>query len=200
MRAEILLILALTGCQSSPPPPLRPAPPPFAPPLEWQEKALRQQQHLRALLAHNEALHERVRQLETAPAPRSPGLVPQVAAAVPPAKPAEPPAESGPVLMPNAEGMIDLLAAAALTGEEINPFAVRSFPVEAVREIALHLTGLMQGANPCALVNGRPVEPGEAVETLTLVRIEDGAALFQHGSLRLRLPVGEKPVRIKLPL
>lgn len=203
MRAEILLILVLAGCQSAPPQPARATTPPFTPSLEWQEKALRQQQHLRALVAHNEALHERVRQLEEKPATPVPASVkPAAAVEIQPKLAETVPTESGLLLLPNAEGVIDLLAASvpANETEEINPFAVRSVPPDAVREIAVHLTGLIQGAKPCALVNGRPVEPGETVETLTLLRIEDGAAVFQHGPHRLRLPVGEKPVKVKLPL
>lgn len=207
MRIELILLLALTGCQAVPPP--KPATPAllFAPALELQEKALRQQQHIRALIAQNDALHARVRELAT-PAPEV-TKTPPVAekGAPPPTVPASAQsnadqAETIGALAPNAEGVIDLAAIAAQPnqGEEVNPFAVRSLPTDAVREITLHVSGLIQGPAPCALVNGRPVEPGETIETLTLTRIEPGAALFRHGPHVLRLPVSEKPVRLRLAL
>ncbi len=206
MRTEILLLLALTGCQAVPPPKsTTPALPASAPSLELQEKALRQQQHIRALIAQNEALHGRVRELETPPPVPAEPVAADKTAAPPvaeagPVHPADRPlSELTGVLTPNADGVIDL-AALATQSEETNPFAVRSLPADAVREITLHLSGLIQGATPCALVNGRPVEPGETVETLTLVRIEPEAAVFRHGPHLLRLPVAEKPVRLRLAL
>lgn len=209
MRIELILLLALTGCQAVPPP--KPATPAllFAPTLELQEKALRQQQHIRALIAQNDALHTRVRELATPPpTPEVPTTSRVAEKATPtPAVPAsEQPTteerETIGALSPNAEGVIDLAAIAAQPnqGEEINPFAVRSLPTDAVREITLHVSGLIQGPAPCALVNGRPLEPGETIETLTLARIEPGAALFRHGPHLLRLPVSEKPVRLRLAL
>ena len=205
MRIELILLLALTGCQAVPPP--KPATPAllFAPALEFQEKALRQQQHIRALIAQNDALHSRVRELAT-PAPEVPKTPPAAEkGAPPPAAPEQPTTderETIGALSPNAEGVIDLAAIAAqpIQGEEVNPFAIRSLPTDAVREITLHVSGLIQGPAPCALVNGRPVEPGETIETLTLTRIEPGAALFRHGPHLLRLPVSEKPVRLRLAL
>ena len=105
-----------------------------------------------------------------------------------------------PALMPNSDGVIDL--AAVLTdskeGDEVNPFAVRSLPPDAVREITLRVNGLIHGATPCALVNGRTVQPEEAVEALTLVRVEPDVAVFRHGPHLLRLPVSDQPVRVRL--
>lgn len=104
--------------------------------------------------------------------------------------------------MPNADGVIDLAAVLTETkaGDEVNPFAVRSLPPEAVREITLRVTGLIHGATPCALVNGRAMQPDEAVESLTLVQVETDAALFRHGPHLLRVPVSTQPVRIRLAL
>lgn len=199
MRLEPLLLVFLAGCQSAPPAPVPPSPlVAMAPTLELQEKALRQQQQLRAMMAQNDALRSRVRTLENPP----PAAVP---VAPKPAEPSPAPEttleERVAMLAPNAEGLIDLVAAAGSPAtDEVNPFAVRSQPGETGREVNLHVSGLILGKNPCALVNGRPLEPGETIEGLVLVRIIEGAAIFQHGSHLLRLPVAEKPVKIRLPL
>jgi hypothetical protein len=195
MRLEPLLLVFLAACQSAPPAPVPPSPlVAMAPTLELQEKALRQQQQLRAMMAQNDALRTRVRTLENPP----PAAVPP---AEPPSVPETKPEDRVAMLAPNAEGMIDLVAAAKTpAADEVNPFAVRSQPGDAGREVSLHVSGLILGKNPCALVNGRPLEPNEAIEGLVLIRIIEGAAIFQHGSHLLRLPVAEKPVKIRLPL
>lgn len=207
MRIEfgLFLVLTLTGCQSTPPAEVeKPALPAVAPSLDWQERTLRQQQQIRALIAQNDALHARVRELETpAPAaPHVPGLIAEARSPEPAPRTVATTEEEVGVLAPNAEGVIDLVAVILANTEnaEANPFAVRSVPADAVREVALHVSGLVQGDSPFALVNGRTVAPGEAVESFTLVRIEPAAAVVRHGTHRLRLPVSETPVRIRLPL
>jgi hypothetical protein len=229
MRTELVLlplILLWAGCQTSAlhvaPPPEQPVP---APSLDLQEKVLRQQQHIQALIAQNEALHGRLRDLESVPPVQAPAPSEQPAIAVvettPMPLPTSVPVPASPptpvltmlpqtaptpvgesALMPNADGVIDLAAVLTETkpGDEVNPFAVRSIPTEAVREITLRVTGLIHGATPCALVNGRAVQPEEGVESLTLVRIETDAALFRHGPHLLRLPVSAQPIRVRLAL
>ena len=103
-------------------------------------------------------------------------------------------------IAPNADGVIDLSVVARDPSEESNPFAVRAAAQEASREIALAVGGLIHGTAPCALINGRSVEPGETIESLTVVRLEPDAVLFQHAGRYLRVPVTEKPVRVRLPL
>lgn len=225
MRLDLLLILtlvAVTGCQSAP----RPAPLPVAAPaavvapsLDLQEKTLRQQQHIQALIAQNEALLTRVRELETPPPAPPPAPVPAVlppavlqpvAAVPPPSAPATPttqavsppPPPVEPAILPNADGVIDLTALLTQTrdGEDINPFAVRSLPADAIREVTLHVQGVIGGAAPCALINQRAVQPEQTIESLTLVGIEPNAVLVRHAGHLLRLPVAEKSVRIRLPL
>ena len=105
-----------------------------------------------------------------------------------------------PALAPSADGLIDLTAAPAAADAEVNPFAVRKLPPEAVREITLHLDGIVHGAAPCALVNGHPLQPGDPFESLELVRIESDAVLLRYRGQLLRLPATGQPVRLRLPL
>jgi len=118
------------------------------------------------------------------PIPTSPSLEPELA------------------LVPNADGVIDLAAllTARRDGEDVNPFAVRSLPADAIREVTLHVQGIIGGANPCALVNHRAVQPPDAVESLTVLRVETDAVVFRHAGHLIRLPVAEKPARLRLPL
>lgn len=202
MRISLLLcLLPLAGCQSVPQP-VAPVSTPVAAPAPASERAdpaVRQRRHIEALIAQNEALASRVRELEAQPKPVTasapPALLPgsPVVATAPLPEPVNEPA-----LMPNAEGLLDLTA--VRTGDEANPFAVRTLPPESVREIALRVGGIVRGPSPCALINGRPVQAGDRIESLDVVRIEPAAVLLRHGAELLRLPLTEKPVRIRLPL
>ncbi len=226
MRLDLLFLftlVAVTGCQSAPRPaplPVAPFAPVGAPSLELQEKTFRQQQHIQALIAQNEALHARVRELETPPPAPAPVLVPaafppaflqpvvtvppipEPASANPPLALAALPPTVEPAIMPNTDGVIDLTAilASAHDGDDVNPFAVRTVPADAIREVTLHVQGVIGGAAPCALINQRAVRPEESIESLTVTGIEENAVLLRHAGSRLRLSVAEKPVRIRLPL
>ncbi|MBL9219054.1 MAG: hypothetical protein JNG82_11235 [Opitutaceae bacterium] len=202
MRTSLFLcLLALAGCQSAPQP-VAPVSPPVAAPAPIPERAdpaVRQRRHIEALIAQNEALGSRVRELEAQPKPVTASAPPspvQASAMVPTAPLPEPVNE--PALMPNAEGLLDLTA--VRIGDEANPFAVRTLPPESVREIALRVGGIVRGPSPCALINGRPVQAGDRIESLDVVRIEPAAVLLRHGAELLRLPLTEKPVRLRLPL
>jgi hypothetical protein len=197
-----MLILALSGCQSAPPVAVRPVAPPVAPSLDWQERTLRQGQQIRALIAQNDALHSRVRELETVPPAPMPVVPPMVTETKAPEVAVAEPEDTTSMLAPNGAGVIDLVAVLTKSeaGSEVNPFAVRSVPAEAVREVELHVSGLIRGAKPCALVNGRTVSPGGSVETFTLIRLDATGVIFRQGAHLLRLPVSETPVRVRLPL
>ena len=207
MRTSILLSLCLllfAGCQSAPPPVASTTAPVAAqaPTAEQPPQIVRQRRHIEALIAQNEALAGRVRELESQPkpiaavVPPAPNPASSVAGAPPTPTAQEPAAE--PALMPNAEGLLDLTA--VRSGDETNPFAVRTLPPESVREVNLRVGGIVRGPSPCALINGRAVQAGDRIESLDVVRIETAAVLLRHGAELLRLPLTEKPVRIRLPL
>lgn len=207
MRISILLSLCLlpfAGCQSAlqPVAPISAPVPAPAPVPERADPTVRQRRHIEALIAQNEALTSRVRELEAQPkptttaAPPAPSPTPPVVGA-PTTAPAPEPVNE-PALAPNAEGLLDLTA--VRTGDEANPFAVRTLPPDSVREVALRVGGIVRGPSPCALINGRPVQAGDRIESLDVVRIEPAAVLLRHGAELLRLPLTEKPVRIRLPL
>jgi len=214
----ILLTLGLAGCQAvtavpALPVPAKPAPDPRpvvtaspAPMNPALELKIRQQaQYIEALLSQNDALTAKL----TAPA-ATPGVLAFIAAApepsaAPKSPPLPPPVQAAPVeptLTPNADGVIDLAAVTANTkpGEPVNPFAVRTMSAESVREVTLHVSGILAGAVPCAIINDRPVQAGETVESLLLERIEPDAVWLRFAGHRLRLPASEKPARVRLPL
>lgn len=212
-----LLVLVLAGCQTPPTFPRelrRPAPEPRAladAPAPLQPNAalalkLRQQvQLVEALMSQNDAL---VAQLKAAgqrpaeslaePAGPSPTQLPALPRNVAPA-PTPPAEERLALLLPNADGLIDVTAVASgpTDGESANPFAVRTPSSAPARETTLAVQGIMRGARPCAMVNDRPLEIGEAVDTLRLVRIEPDGLVFAAGEFFLKIPLGGKPVRVR---
>lgn len=133
-------------------------------------------------------------------APSLAGAMPLAPAMASTPLPSAPPKETEPIpaITPNADGVIDLTALAADPDLEANPFAVRSVRTDATREISLVLGGVLHGAVPCALINGSPVQPGETVDSLTLIRIEPDAALFRCDDRLIRLPVTAKPARLRV--
>jgi hypothetical protein len=210
-------LLLLAGCQSAPraSTPPRPAeapahtslvavsPPPAAGPArgELERKLRLQAQHLEALMSQNDALRA---DLAAASAqrvsPAKPEATPQ--ATVPPSRPAPattPATPEEPALAPNADGIIDLSAPVSRSGEPANPFAVRTAPEGPARELLLHVSGLIAGPVACAVVNGRLVQAGDAVESLRVERVEAEAVVLRGGERRLRLPLADKPVRVRLP-
>ncbi len=219
------ILLALTGCQSATPVAPLPQPPKpvaapiavapiaaVATPLPLEEKVRQQAQYIEALLNQNDALSAR---LATPVAPTTEVSVPVLPVPVnnPPAVPApagmpavashapvEPAPESP--LVPNADGVIDLAAAtlAAKPGETVNPVAVRVVAADAVREITVQVSGIIAGPTLCAVLNGRLIQAGDSIESLTVERVESDAVLARHSGHLLRLPVSEKPVRLRLPL
>jgi type II secretory pathway component PulC len=118
---------------------------------------------------------------------------------MPPLSPALPPE---PTLTPNADNVIDLVAfvVSEKPGEPVNPFTVRTVPPEAMREVTLHVGGIVAGPMACAVINDRLVQVGEIIESLAVERIEPDAVLLRHSGRLLRLPVAEKSTRVRLPL
>jgi len=190
----------LAGCQTVPVPSTEPRPivaaPPSPLPVEPDrtlERKLRQQaQAIEALISQNDAL---TAQLGQAPRPIAPAAR-ALSATATVSEPATP--ES--FLSPNADGVIDLTATNAGQGEAVNPFAVRKVPTEATREVALHVGGIIAGPTKCAVINDRLVQTGEAIESLTVERIEPDAVFLRREGQRLRLPVSANTVRVRMAL
>jgi hypothetical protein len=197
------------------------------PPSGDAEKLTRQRQWIEALMAQNDALTARLGTLEhgaagvpppAAAAPTSPATV-EGAAPKPPAPPpppaapvnpvappastvatppaAETPSEAAPLLVPNADGVIDTTVLNA-PGNPPNPFAVRTLPADAVREVTFVVDGIFQGGSPCALINGRVTEVGDLVESLRLTRISSETLVLTGDGFALNLPLGSTKVRLAL--
>ena len=215
----VSIVMGLAGCQSTPAPSVLPAPtkpvvplPPAptvpgvvpAPATAGLELKLRQHtQYIEALISQNEALTAKITNASGS-APPSPTVGPLPPDPVPLPRPA-PVAltlPSEPTLTPNADNVIDLVAfvVAEKPGEPVNPFTVRTVPPEAMREVTLHVGGIVAGPMACAVINDRLVQVGEIIESLAVERIEVDAVLFRHSGRLLRMPVAEKSTRVRLPL
>lgn len=214
-----LLLVGLAGCQSSPAPSVLPtpsaplaalvAPPtrpvaPAAPATSGLELKVRQQaQYIEALISQNDALTAKLAATNASPtsAVSSVTLSPEPAPVLRPTMTTSP-VSAEPTLTPNADNVIDLVAAIVTekSGEPVNPFTVRTVPPEAMREVSLQVGGIVAGPMACAVVNDRLVQVGEIVESLAVERIESDAVLLRHSGKLLRLPVAEKAIRVRLPL
>jgi len=177
---------------------------PAAPTTSGLELKVRQQaQYIEALISQNDALTAKLAARNASP----PSAVSSVTFAPEPAPVSRPPVAATPVsaeptLTPNADNVIDLVAAIVTekSGEPVNPFTVRTVPPEAMREVGLQVGGIVAGPLASAVVNDRLVQVGEFVESLAVERIETDAVLLRHSGKLLRLPVAEKAVRVRLPL
>ena len=215
----VSIVIGLAGCQSTPAPSVLPAPnkpvvtlPPAptvpgvvpGPATAGLEPKLRQQaQYIEALISQNDALTAKITTASSS-VPPPPTVVPLPPDPVPlprpvPVSPTLPPE---PTLTPNADNVIDLVAfvVSEKPGEPVNPFTVRTVPPEAMREVTLHVGGIVAGPMACAVINDRLVQVGEIIESLAVERIEADAVLLRHSGRLLRLPVAEKSTRVRLPL
>lgn len=197
-----LLMLTLVGCETPPAPEpstISPTPPVVAPALPEPTGELRRQRQLvEALMSQNEALQIMLRE---APRPLAPPEPPVALGSEP--RPLSPPESVPPIaeptnfLMPNADGVIDLVAAAVLAaGETINPFELRQ-PATVSEETVLTIQGVVRGEHPCALVNDRVLTIGDQLDGLRLQRIETETLFFVVDEFTLRVPVNEGPVRVR---
>jgi hypothetical protein len=203
MRTSFVVLLGLlAGCQAAPKPlpvaPLvPPTPVPESPAISVHEKELeakvaQQRYIIDALLSQLEAL-------KAGPLPSAPeaSLLP-VAPPLPQAvAPLPAPSEPSTLLLPNAEGVVDLTAAAKAMsdGETVNPFTVRA--ATPAKETTIMVQGIVPGAHPCAVVNDRPVEPGDAVGPLRVARIEADAVYFSRGDFLVKVRLGGPVVRVR---
>jgi len=208
------VLLLLAGCQAAPsvpPDPLpaptavAPQPAPIAPvapgALDLATKVRQQAQYIEALLSQNETLKSGLLAKTTPSTPPAGGPIIPITVNSPPAvAPVAPPvADEEPALIPNADGVIDLTATAIKPGEPVNPFAVRTAPDGTTREVLLHVSGLIAGPTACAVINERLVAAGDSVEPFRVERVDSESVSLRLGEQRLRLPLSEKPVRVRLP-
>jgi hypothetical protein len=228
MKSALLLLpLALAGCHTAAPvspslsspaavsarlaapvAPESPAPPPTD---ALEQRVRRQRQTIDALVSQNDALTAKLAASARATPPPSAQFAPAVPtpnafapvptpAEVPPAPPPAP-ASREPLLTPNADGLIDLAARPTANPDApVNPFAVRSISPDSLREITLHVGGIIAGPVACAVINDRLLQAGESIESLTVDRIDASAVYFRYEGRRLRVPVSSRPVRVRLPL
>lgn len=206
-----LLCLVLAGCQTAvpapPPAPTKPAPEPrpvavtpIDPNPALAQKVRHQAQYIDALISQNEALAAK---LVGANAPVAFAPAAQIAGTTVNPPPAPSAAESVPeMLAPNADGVIDLTAAIAdaQAAENVNPFAVRSAIAGPAREVVVQVSGIMAGKTPCAVINDRLVQVNDVVDALTVERIGADWVGFRFSGQRLRVPVSDQAVKVKLPL
>ena len=215
----VSIVIGLAGCQSTPAPSVLPAPtkpvvtlPPAptvpvvvpGPATVGLEQKLRQQaQYIEALISQNDALTAKITTASSS-APPTPTVVPLPPdpAPLPRPAPVSPTLPPEPTLTPNADNVIDLVAfvVSEKPGEPVNPFTVRTVPPEAMREVTLHVGGIVAGPMACAVINDCLVQVGEIIESLAVERIEPDAVLLRHSGRLLRLPVAEKSTRVRLPL
>ncbi len=183
--------------------------------IAYEQKLRQQRQIIEALMSQNDALTVKLEATASLPNPliderpatlansepraETPPPATVLSPAVPnlPIPSALPSPTSEVFLAPNAEGIIDLAALTAPASEPTNPFAVRSAGADATRDLVFIVSGIVGGASPVALVNGRAIQVGETIESLTLERCEPDAAIFRRGEHRLRLAVDPKPVRVR---
>ena len=215
----VSIVIGLAGCQSTPAPSVLPAPtkpvvtlPPAptvpvvvpGPATVGLEQKLRQQaQYIEALISQNDALTAKITTARSsAPPPPTVVPLPPDPAPLPRPAPVSPTLPPEPTLTPNADNVIDLVAfvVSEKPGEPVNPFTVRTVPPEAMREVTLHVGGIVAGPMACAVINDRLVQVGEIIESLAVERIEADAVLLRHSGRLLRLPVAEKSTRVRLPL
>jgi hypothetical protein len=212
MKSLIVPIcLGLAGCQTAAPVPLSPPrqpeirTAPVTPVVQSStpalERKVRQQaQYIEALLSQNEALTAK---LAAAPSLPAAAAAAPLASAKPSAVLSTPATDSGEAMLsPNSEGVIDLTAAESEThpGELANPFAVRAPTAGNLREVSLRVSGILSGPIACAVINDRLFQANESVDALTVDRIEAEAVCLKFRGQRLRVPVSDQAVKVKIPL
>ena len=106
------------------------------------------------------------------------------------------------IVMPNADGILDLTGIGKPAGPDDtpNPFRPRSSPPTPAREARLSVRSVLVGGGiPAALLNGDVVGIGETWEGMAVAAITDDAVELSQGPFLLRVPVQEEPVLIRLP-
>ncbi len=201
MKTRLLFLAVALGAGCHAVPPQKPAAPVVA--NDDAAKLAEARRFIAALTEENDVLREQLKVAET------PNLH-VLAASVPVTPPAEAPMPVAaprereplpdlPLVVPNAEGLIDLAGLAHPAEAPVNPFTVRAGPSDPKKELNLLVQGTCTGPEPVALINDRVYHEGEAVETLQLERIDPEAVTLRWEGHRLKLAAAEKPARVRLP-
>jgi hypothetical protein len=122
--------------------------------------------------------------------------------ALPP--PPIPPRSNLGVLKPDAQGVIDLVAAEPPPEIEPipNPFRVRAAAVLPAREVPILVSAVMAAAETgqsCGIINGQLVSIGDAVEGFTLAAVAADTIELRSARATLEVPVQDEPVLLRLP-
>jgi hypothetical protein len=126
-------------------------------------------------------------------------LVLPIAAALADPAPRPPPPV---IVMPNADGILDLTGIGEPAGPDDtpNPFRLRSSPPAPAREARLSVRSILVGGGvPAALLNGEVLGIGETWDGMVVAAITEDTVELRQGPFLLRIPVQEEPVVIRLP-
>jgi hypothetical protein len=114
-----------------------------------------------------------------------------------------PPGPAPALILPDGEGVLDLAAVQqAATFDAIpNPFRIRDRPPPPVREIPLVVSCVLVPGRPedaAAVINGRLCSPGDLCEGLRVSRIGAETLELRGNDCVLRVPVQDRPARLRL--
>ena len=116
-------------------------------------------------------------------------------------------AADGPVVvLPNADGVLDLAGAiqAQVLDAVPNPFRVRYHPAAQICEVPVEISAVLIGTDPTeasAIINGKLYSPGDRLEGLRITSIAADILELRQGDILLRLPVEDetqRPWKIRL--
>jgi hypothetical protein len=121
-----------------------------------------------------------------------------------PPPPAAPPRPNLGVLKPNAQGVIDLIAAEPPPEIEPipNPFRDRPAAALSTREVPVLVSAVLAGGEPgqdCGIINGQLVSVGDVVEGFTLAAVAAETIELRNDRATLEVPVQDRPVLLRLP-
>jgi hypothetical protein len=107
------------------------------------------------------------------------------------------------VVVPNADGVLDLAGAMQAQAFDAtpNPFRDRYHPLTAIQERPIAITAVLIGrppTAPSAVVNGELCSAGDQVEGLTITAITADTLELRLGDILLRVPVTAAATRVRL--
>ncbi len=113
------------------------------------------------------------------------------------------PAEPLISLAPNADGLVDLtgIGRTEATDAIPNPFRLRYHPAGATREFHLAIDSVLIGDRPqdaAAIINCRICAPGDTLGGLKITRIAADGLDFLANGIRVRLPIRERDLTLRL--